>query len=817
MRKLIRYTLLFLLAGPVLNISSLHAQSLDEIIVTAQKREESIQDTPISMAAFDNEDLQQMGVVEIGTVADYLVNVQIDKQAGSVDNYGYNIRGVGAFESNLLNDSAVGLYLDGVYISRSTSTAYDVVDLERVEVLRGPQGTLYGRNTIGGAINLITKKPSKDFGVRVKATVGNRDRTRTNTTINTGTFGNGLSAILSFNTDERGGLVTNSYNGTEQGAIESQAFRIALRWEPTDQFTADLTFDKSNRDNNGNLYQISMMRPTNALIGGTFSRQAAAAGSMSRLGTAPAFYTSGLDSFSDIEMATLTLEYELSDTLSVKYIGSNRDWASGTQGTDFGSFPSDGLTVLSDTNPASPWFGLGATGLAPVPEGTYVSIFSAQRFSENEQQTHEVQLIGETDDAKIKYVVGVYKFEEESYEDNPQFFTMPASYLYGAQDAGTQAFLCGAEIVPGFGPCFGKDGVASAPDFEYGGDFESQAIYGQVTYSATDALDLTVGLRYTEDDKDAFFANTNVSQGGVLLPAGTRVPAGKSWDNTSGTFIANYAVDEETILYGSISTGYRSGGYTPRASTAEGFTNGFDEETVTSYEIGLKTDLLDNRLRINTAIFNIDFEDQQVAAFEAGTGGATSIVLNAGKSTIQGLELELTAQLSEALRLNFNYGYIDSEYDEFISGRTDPVTGFPSPTLTSPSYDPTTGNEDLSGEAIFATTPENSASVVLSYDFLGLSWGSVNARLDVTYRDGMSFHHISNLYDSTDDQTTVNARVTFYDLEMTNNRLTVAGWARNLTDEEHREWGIDFGGAIGLINNTYKEMRSYGIDLTYEF
>ena len=167
MKNLFSYTLMFLLALPVLNISSLNAQSLDEIIVTAQKREESIQDTPISMAAFGSEDLEQMGVVEIGNVSDYLVNVQIDKQSGSVDNYGYNIRGVGAFETNLLNDSAVGVYLDGVYISRSTSTAYDVVDLERIEVLRGPQGTLYGRNTIGGAINLITKKPSEDFGVKV--------------------------------------------------------------------------------------------------------------------------------------------------------------------------------------------------------------------------------------------------------------------------------------------------------------------------------------------------------------------------------------------------------------------------------------------------------------------------------------------------------------------------------------------------------------------------------------------------------------------------------------------------------------------------
>ncbi len=791
-------------------------QALEEIIVTAQKRAESIQDTPISIAAFDTEELQLMGVVEIGTVADYLVNVQIDKQSGSLDNYGYNIRGVGAFLTNLLNDSAVGVYLDGVYLSRSTSTAYDVVDLERIEVLRGPQGTLYGRNTIGGAINLITKKPGEEFGFKQKLTMGNRDRLRSNTTIDTGSLGNGVSAILSYNIDERGGLVNNLYNGTEQGEFESDAWRIALRWQPTDTFTADLTFDKANRDNNGNLYQISMMRPLNASIGGALSQQAAAYGSMDRLGTAPAYYTSGLDSFSDIKMKTLTLEWTISDQISLKYIGADREWEGGTTGTDFGSFPSDGVTVMGDTNPSSPWFYFGATGNQPVPAGTHVSIFYANRLSQNDQESHELQLIGESADSKLQYVLGLYSFEEQSYEDNPQYFTMPASFLYGQLDSGTQGFLCGAELVPGFGPCFGKDGVASQPDFEYGGDFESQAIFGQFTYSITEDLDLTLGIRYTEDDKKAFFANTNVSQGGIPIPAGTRVNADNSWSNTSGAVIANYAINEDMMVYGSISTGYRSGGYTPRGSTVEGFQTGFDEETVTSYELGIKADLFDSSLRINSALFYVDYEDKQVASFEAGTGGATNVIYNAGQAEITGLEIELTAQITDAVRLNVNYGHIDAEFDEFISGRLDPVSGFPAPDVTNPSFNPATLEEDIADTAVFSMTAENSASAVLSYDFPRTSWAAINARIEFTYRDGMVFHPLNVLYDATDDQTLLNARVTFSEIEMFGGNLTIAGWGRNLADEEHREWGIDFGGAIGLINNSYKELRSYGIDLIFE-
>ena len=185
--------------------------------------------------------------------------------------------------------------------------------------------------------------------------------------------------------------------------------------------------------------------------------------------------------------------------------------------------------------------------------------------------------------------------------------------------------------------------------------------------------------------------------------------------------------------------------------------------------------MLDKRLRFNSSIFHIDFEDQQVASFEAGTGGATSVIFNAGKSTISGIEVELTAQLTEALRLNLNLGHIDSEYDEFISGRTDPVSGFPAPNVTSPSFNAATGEEDISDTAIFPTSPENTASVVLSYDFLGVSWADVNARLEMTYRDSMVFHPINVLYDKTEDQTLINARVTFSELAMADEKLTIAG------------------------------------------
>jgi len=152
--------------------------ALEEIIVTSQKRVESLQDTPISVAAFGSEELQAIGAYEAGQVAEYTANLTIDRQPSSLDNYGYSIRGIGSGETSLLVENTVGVYIDGVYIARNTGATFDIVDLERIEVLRGPQGTLYGRNTIGGAINIITAKPQEEFGFKQHVTVGRRSLLR---------------------------------------------------------------------------------------------------------------------------------------------------------------------------------------------------------------------------------------------------------------------------------------------------------------------------------------------------------------------------------------------------------------------------------------------------------------------------------------------------------------------------------------------------------------------------------------------------------------------------------------------------------------
>jgi iron complex outermembrane receptor protein len=781
---------------------SSRATTLEEVIVTAEKREASLQDTPISIAAFAREELEAMGVFEAGQVGAYAANVNINRQPSSMDNYGYSIRGVGSGETQLLIENTVGLYVDGVYIARSTGSVWDVVDLERIEILRGPQGTLYGRNTIGGAINLITEKPTEEFGFQQKLSAGNRDFFRSTTTIDTGEFADMFMAKLSLNYNEHGGYLDNSLHGNDLGEQESTAWRVALRANFTDNFMADYTYDNSERDSNSELSQIVQVREPNLSLGGAIIKQAAALSDPDRISQLPMYFSPDMGSYSDIDAHSLTLQWDLNESMTLKSITSYREWDSGTDNTDFGGFPSDGATVLND--PTGPGAG------TYVPAGEIVSLFRAERVSDNEQFTQEIQLIGDAMDERLQYTLGLYYFEEESNEDNPQVFTLAAEYAFGAQPQFIKSFLCADPTFSNPAACIGKDVVLSAPIFQYGSENESLAAYGQFTYAVSEALDLTVGLRYSEDDKEAYLRQGRITDadGNVL-----NNKYDNDFDNFSPAITLNYHWNDDVSTYLTWSNGYRSGGTNARSTNPVDFARGFDEEEVTNWEVGIKSDWMDSRLRINGAAFFLEYDDAQVASFAAGEGGASSVISNAGELEIKGIELEVTAIPFEGARVILNYGYLDAEYKEYFTQRVNPASALPDP---SPGADPITGNEDISGFATVPRSPEHSGSLILSYDFEPFDFGQLNVRAEMTYTDEMVYHPQLNLYDSRDDQTMINARATLHSMEVFGGLLQVSAWGRNLTDEEYREWGIDFA-TLGFAIDSFQEKRSYGLDLVYEF
>lgn len=744
---------------------------LEEVIVTARRIEESIQDTTVSVVAFDSAAIDNIRAFEPNIVADYVPNVQINKVSLSQDNLAFSIRGLAATNPSVVTESTVGFYIDGVYLSSIAGAAFDLVDMERVEILRGPQGTLYGRNTIGGAVNIVTQKPTGEFGFRQGLSFGNNGYRRVRTTIDTPEVGK-ISAKLSLLYYENGGQLKSSYDSARLGTARSKAARLAVRWLPLDNMVVDYTYDSGWRDNNTAGNQLTMVRPLHASMGGALTRQAALVADPHRRSRLPVT-NSKKDTDSDFQNHALTISFDL-DSLMLKSITSYREWDSLMIDSSFGVFPSDGLTVLD---------GRGSI----IPVGQMVNFFDMGFLDRTQRQaSQEFQVQGVALDSRLQYTVGAYYFKEYGKEMGTQNFVMPAAMAYGQLPAATQEFLCpGGSLAPGLGPCFGKDTRLSSDNISEI-DSKSYALYGQATYKVTDKWSVTGGARWTKDKKE------------MLLNDGKL--GNKSWNNFSPSLTLKYEWTDLVNTYFTVSKGYRSGGLAR-------FGKAYDEETVLNYEIGMKSEWLDRRIRFNSAAFYYKYDDRQVSQYVTQvdpplTGAST---VNAGKTSASGFEFELVAIPIEGLMIQAAYGYTRVSYDKFNTIIQDPVTGFDA------------GSGDiahLASEELHA--PKHSGSIIGQYTFVGTRYGVPSISLDTTYSSRRTFSPQLNWYDYSKSHVLFNGNLSLSNIETRVGEFRLTLWGRNLTNKKVREWGVDFG-QLGYAANTYKEMRSYGLDINYQF
>lgn len=757
---------------------------LEEIIVTAQRTEESIQETPISMAAFGSDQLRQIGAFEAHSVANYSPNVRIQRTTGSDDNYSMSIRGLSASEPSLTTEPVVGLYMDGVYIARNAGAAFDIVDLERIEVLRGPQGTLFGRNTIGGALNIITEKPRGEFALKQMASVGNRGYVRSQTTIDLPKVGD-FALKLSHMYNKKNSAFKSLYTGQRLEGPKAQAYRLALRWTPLDELTVDLTYDRSERDTLP-IQQMSHMRDWTVGLGGTAYAQAQALASPHRKSHLPVIGHKR-DSYSNIDGTALTAEWAPHENLTLKSITGYREWSSAGRRTDFGHIVADGSTVWNYTGDSIP---------APYSAGERVPIFLASRDSGQRQFTQEFQAVGDTLDDRLRYNVGLYYFQEKAREVNPQTLMLPLTAILrlSPEDADYMANV-------------GQAGLIHQPHFAYGTDNRSWAAYGQFTYAATDALDVILGMRYSADKKKAWLRQDFDDVGLTTLKDSD------SWSNFSPSLTLSYNWADGVNVYAKVGRGYRAGGYNARATTEETFRSPVDEEKVLAYELGIKSDWFDRSLRLNAAYFQMKYTDRQVTQFTATGAGASAAVVNAGKSINQGVELDLTWLPLPGLQLALNYGYLDVNYRSFKTGLLDPVTGLQ---VRDNANNPVVMDiSRIASEAYYA--PRHSGSFVAQYALEPWSWGQLTLRADTIYVDKITNHPQMYLYDNKKAHQLFNARATLSEIAIgREGRLSISAWGHNLENKRYREFGIDFG-QLGFAVNSYGELRSYGLDFIYEY
>lgn len=696
------------LASPAFAQSAPQAQSdtapeggIAEIVVTAQKRTENVQDVPIAISAFTADTLSERSVTSVAQLSNIAPNVTLDAGtpfSGSTAVLSAYIRGIGANDFAFNIDPGVGIYLDGVYLARSIGANQDLPDVERIEVLKGPQGTLFGRNTIGGAISIVTHDPGKEFRFKGDVTVGRFGLVQTRGTVDL-PLAEGFGSSISFATKNRDGYLkriafpgasnfasTNIQNykaagfdgiglGTE-GGDNNWNLRGKLKWDNGGPFKATFSADYTNVDQS----QIAnkLIATTPAVFAGTYNCAINAASTDCGGGPPPFAYIGGIggqtsifdnptvygvnvdadprnnrlpydnrfvtndvdtsyangNNYSKLKSygGSLTLSYDLADTVTLKSITGYREikW---NVGTDLDGSPLNFLHTSFTTNQ---W-----------------------------QFSQELQLLGSALDKKLNYVLGAYYFKEAGDLHDYVTFAEGLLQVDGPNDLSTKNY----------------------------------AFFGQIDYKFTEQFGITIGGRYTHEDKEfeGFQSDANgltykilnflagINQGPPAcaninpISDACRVAAGfpnagqplryyiagtqrKSFNNFAPKIGLQYHPTEDVMAYASWSKGYKTGGWTTRLSNPLPTAPDFGEELATTYELGVKSTLIDRRLQVNAAVFQTDYKGIQLNFQQ----GVSPTIQNAGDAKIKGFEIEVTAAPTDQLTINASIGHLDAKYTSVL-------------------------------------------------------------------------------------------------------------------------------------------------------
>lgn len=580
----------------------------EEIVVTARRTEESLQEVPASVSAFSAEQLERIGATDSTGLQGAVPNLNIVQGRGSSNATNIYIRGVGQPDALQTFDPAVGFYVDGVYYSRIRGTQMDLLDIERVEVLRGPQGTLYGKNTIGGAYSVVTRRPGQDPHGLFQVTVGDYGQLESRIAASGPLTDNFAIGGALFGA-ARDGYVTNPVTGEEYNNRNAWGGRFQAAWDVTPNFNLDFAIDYAEEDNALTMGQAVSSLTT--IIGVPIPAGAVPNPLPEFNFTAQA--TPGLPNSSVMDHGGVSLhaDWELSDNITLRSITAYRN--------------------------------LNYTDYVDI-DATALELGDVLVDVDQDQTSQEFQAIWEGD--RWTTIGGLFYMQENV-----------ASHQEAYADDLLGAFLGGGTFLRTV-----DDDLQTT----------SVAAYLNATYQLTDRLSISGGLRYTEEEKDYFRTTSTFSSNALFTANPARPPVNitDTWDDLSGLLSIDYQLNDDFLLYGRVAQGFKSGGFNGRANNP-GEEAPYDPETVTSYEAGFKSDWWDGRLRANFAVFYNDYRDFQARVSNLTTDPGTGLpsielsVLNAGQLEISGAELELVYNPVDALRLDAQIGYLNAEYGEF--------------------------------------------------------------------------------------------------------------------------------------------------------
>ena len=735
-------------------------EALEEVVVTADRRREALQTVPAAITAISAETLRRDGINSLERVADSTPGLTFAAFAAGQPEIA--IRGVGTKEDGPAASDSTVVSIDDIYIASRAAQVTDLFDLERVEVLRGPQGTLYGKNSIGGSINFVTLQPTDETVIRTTLKGGNFGRAEAAGLISGGLtdtlFGKVAVSYKSNDGYLRNALVDSPDYGKRVGETESLSYRTTLRWAPTDTFEAIFSIDGAHDDNGAtNREPVGSLGPLHNC--GCASDPVAVNNALGG-GSSPYTTLASVDGFTkrDIFGASLKLNFDLGfATLSS---------ISGYRKTDYSYLEdSSGLPSSSVFVNLAPGGNGGVLGTLPAATGFTFKVTDA--VEQNPKQlTQELRLTSPTDE-KFEWLGGLFFSREE--------------------DTRTEGF-----VFPSLGSANGLPSDSLSIQTNKG---TAYAGYGQLGYSFTDRFKLTAGARYSSEKKEITSAAQILSGLPLLLRAYPEVGAEESWTNFSWRLVGDFQATPDTLFYASVATGFKSGGLTGVASTAEVATTPFKPEDAVNYEVGEKIELFDHRLRINTAVFYTDYKDLQVTRFfqPVGTTFGQFITENAGQARLKGVELEISARPIRAIEIGGTYAYLDARYTEF--------TGLAS------TINPT-GN--FNGNFL-RQAPKNSASAYLAYTFTMNSGGELSARAGWKYQSLSYYDPDNNPITVIPSYQLLDGRIGY---SSPDKHWDLSAWIKNANDERYRTHVFSQrDGRVAFA--LFGEPRTYGLTLTY--
>lgn len=708
----------------------------DEILVITQHREQNVQDIPITMTAMDEEYLKKSDIFDAATIAQHVPGVAYAEFAPGQAII--SIRGISSADDGAGLENSTALFLDGVYIGRGASINFDMFDLERIEVIRGPQGTLFGRNAIGGAFNVVTSKPTDHFTAKVGLTVGNEGILRYQGFVS-GPLADSeeWSGKLTFNHREHDGFVDNVLLNTELQDEDQSSFRAQLRYASgSSEWILSTDFMEDDRADMGRAVTVDKA-PLSAIM---------AANGV----TGPRQNASPYDGYSIREASgislTGTIEYDkgLFTTISA-YRTAETDWEMQSVGA-----------------------GLGAIGL-PFDEVIDKIIEDVSTLSQEFRWTSTL-------DGNFNYSTGVYLFTEET--DHEEQWQITAAGTYSGMtmtDLGSQAVI-------------GNEYNLSI------NDTTSVAIYGEANWEFKENWNLIIGGRYTRDEKDyhvtavtcgdvpttgplANFAHCDgVGRSLRIINESFQVNPSDSWSNFSYKLALQYIPTDDLMFFGSVTTGYKAGGFAGSQGVESSASTPVDEEIATNYELGFKGDFAENTLRFNATAFYTDYQDLQIVRFgpvpesDFGTFQTTNI----GEADISGVELEWGWYPTENFRFTGNYSSLSTEVNGLILNTSGGIV-------------------DASGKEL-RQAPPSSYNLIAGYNFWTDS-GEFDLQVEYSYQDEQLSDYIDDRI-IMDEYNLIDMRLSW---TSESEKWEVALWGKNLSDEVYISHTYVIGpGGIGV-------------------